>query len=648
VVAKTEDKMKNKSPLGGGDDISHSFGGGDDKVEKKSGFELRWLALGLAIFLIVGLIASWTWDLVYASRVSYGVYLGNHYVGGMTADELDDFFAERLEEMREGLVLIDGEKEVPLNLSDVGAWIELDECRREIFGHGVETNFVIKQYSRIMALFGQTKIMCRYDVDSFNYQETVSKLREEVNDPAVSAAIEKQDGDFVILPASTGIAFDEMQLEQNLHLALATLDFSPIELIKVVDEPEVSDEMAEDTLAKVKKTIDESELEFVYEDYRISASRDDLYEWVGFAVEDYTDDKNICSYQLNNQSKALAAFFDVGKLGEFISDNNDFEVQPQNAKLRMTENGPEILDEGEGGILVNRNELTGYLNDRIGTKLSNVDLPVEEVGAMVSADNIDDLGIKELIATGWSDFSWSPANRIHNIGVGADQFDGTVIAPGEEFSFTTRLGPVNAYTGYLPELVIADNETRPEYGGGLCQVSTTMYRTALDAGFPITDRTPHKYRVSYYEPAGQDATIYIPNPDLRFINDTDYHVLIEAVMEGSILRFNFYGTSDGREVVVTDPMIYNITSPPAPVYIKTSSLGPGETIQVDSAHYGADSTFYRTITYADGEVVEEEIFSRYQAWPAKFKVGEGEVPADDGDGGTDIDSGGETDLSGTV
>ncbi|MBU0648318.1 G5 domain-containing protein, partial [Patescibacteria group bacterium] len=91
------------------------------------------------------------------------------------------------------------------------------------------------------------------------------------------------------------------------------------------------------------------------------------------------------------------------------------------------------------------------------------------------------------------------------------------------------------------------------------------------------------------------------------------------------LTFNFYGTSDGRQVEITQPNIFNITSPPAPEYIYTSGLASGQKVQVDSAHYGADSIFYRYITYANGETKEEEVFSRYQAWPAKFKVGEGEV-----------------------
>lgn len=616
---------------------------------KKPPLEVRWLVLGLAIFLTLGLATSWTWDLFYISRVSYGVRLGSYDVGGMSADELDDFFDKRLDDMRQGMILVDGEKEIPVNMADLGIWIELDECRREVFGQGKEMNIFTKQFSRLAALFGQAGYNCRYSIDEFNYYEWLDKIRQEVNQPAVSASIEKKEGDFISLPASQGIVVDEKILRQDLDKALSSLNFSPIHLVKVVDEPEVTDKMAQDTLSKVKKTVNESQLVFNYEDYQIPVSRDNLYDWIGFGVQDYQADKNSCNYQLNVDGKGIGAFYDIGKLGRFLTENAwQFEIQPQNARLQMTESGLEIIDPGEGGKLVNRSKLVAELNDKVGQVLTRIELPVEEVGALVSADNIEDLGIKELIATGISDFSGSPANRIHNIGVGASQFNGTVIAPGEEFSFTTRLGPVDAYTGYLPELVIADDETRPEYGGGLCQVSTTVYRAALNAGFPITDRSPHQYRVVYYEPAGMDATIYIPNPDLKFINDTDHYVLIEAYVSGSQLVFNFYGTDDGREVTVTEPAIYNITSPPAPKYIKTSSLPAGQTIQVDIAHYGADALFYRYIKYADGREKKEEFFSRYQAWPAKFKVGEGEVVDNTTDDQPDINVDEETDLSGTA
>jgi vancomycin resistance protein YoaR len=109
--------------------------------------------------------------------------------------------------------------------------------------------------------------------------------------------------------------------------------------------------------------------------------------------------------------------------------------------------------------------------------------------------------------------------------------------------------------GFLPELVIKKGKTVPEYGGGLCQVSTTMFRAAVNAGLKITERQPHSFPVQYYNPQGFDATVYDPRPDLRFINNTPNHLLIEAIVDGNWLIFNFYGTDDGRKVEIKGPYI---------------------------------------------------------------------------------------------
>jgi vancomycin resistance protein YoaR len=130
-----------------------------------------------------------------------------------------------------------------------------------------------------------------------------------------------------------------------------------------------------------------------------------------------------------------------------------------------------------------------------------------------------------------------------------------LIKPGEEFSFIKILGPVDESTGYLPELVIKVDKTIPEYGGGMCQVSTTCFRAALNSGLKITARTNHAYPVQYYAPQGTDATVYIPNPDLRFLNDTPEYILIQTHIEGTQLTFDFYGTSDGRQTKIVGPTV---------------------------------------------------------------------------------------------
>ncbi len=169
-------------------------------------------------------------------------------------------------------------------------------------------------------------------------------------------------------------------------------------------------------------------------------------------------------------------------------------------------------------------------------------LTIDTVQPDIRTDNLASLGITELVSTGWTDFSGSPANRLHNIQTGAARFNGILIKPGEDFSFNTALGNVDASTGYLPELVILADKTVPEYGGGLCQVSSTAFRAALNAGLPILERHAHAYPVGYYKPYGVDATIYLPTPDLRFTNDTGKYILIQTRIVGNKLYFDFYGT----------------------------------------------------------------------------------------------------------
>ena len=136
-----------------------------------------------------------------------------------------------------------------------------------------------------------------------------------------------------------------------------------------------------------------------------------------------------------------------------------------------------------------------------------------------------------------------------------NRFNGVLIKPGEEFSFVKILGEVDGEHGYLPELVIKHDKTEPEFGGGICQVSTTTFRAAINSGLEITARRNHAYPVSYYNPQGMDATVYVPRPDLRFINNTPGYILIETQIEGTKLIFNFYGTDDGRRVNIIGPKI---------------------------------------------------------------------------------------------
>lgn len=229
--------------------------------------------------------------------------------------------------------------------------------------------------------------------------------------------------------------------------------------------------------------------------------------------------------------------------------------EPKSARFTVTDGKIVPQEESVDGLRLKEDDAFIALTEALRADKTSADLPAEIIPASIHSNDAEKLGIRELIGEGKTDFRGSPKNRIHNFTRGTEQFQGLLIAPNEEFSFVKYLGDVDAEHGYLPELVIKNNKTEPEFGGGICQVSTTVFRTAINAGLKITERRNHAYPVSYYKPYGMDATIYIPKPDLTFINNTPGYILMQTSIEGTNLIFRFYGTSDGRAVTIDGPHI---------------------------------------------------------------------------------------------
>jgi vancomycin resistance protein YoaR len=236
-----------------------------------------------------------------------------------------------------------------------------------------------------------------------------------------------------------------------------------------------------------------------------------------------------------------------------------------------------------------------------------------------------ELGIRELIHEETSRFVGSPPERIHNIGVAAARFNGLLVAPEAVFSFNDNIGEVSRETGYEKTLIIMDGATRDGVGGGVCQVSTTLFRAAFWSGLPIVERSAHGYRVAYYEqsaPVGLDATVYQPAPDLRFRNDTGSWLLIETSSDAgkATVTFRILGTKPNRDVQMEGPEVTNVVPPPPPRTEVDPTLPPGTTKQVELARNGASVSITRIIVA--GEEETREVFrSKYRPTGAVTAIG---------------------------
>ena len=315
--------------------------------------------------------------------------------------------------------------------------------------------------------------------------------------------------------------------------------------------------------------------------------------------------------------------FNQEKVGEYINQlTSQLDRSAKNAELAFSNGRVVVATPSRSGFQIDRENLVEKIAELVNQPRPIINTKVKQQLPAVHEGNIKKLGIKKLIGKGESTFYGSSGNRVHNVRTGAQKINGSLVAPGDTFSTGDTLGSINRSTGYLQELVIKGNKTVPEYGGGLCQIATTMFRATLQSGMEIVERHNHAYRVGYYEPPiGMDATIYIPSPDLKFRNNTDKWILIQYTMSSYYLSFDFYGTDDGREIYISQPRVSNIKPPPPPQEIKDPSLKPGQRIKEEGAHPGADASFTYRVT-RDGEtLINQKITSHYQAWSAKYRVG---------------------------
>ncbi len=326
--------------------------------------------------------------------------------------------------------------------------------------------------------------------------------------------------------------------------------------------------------------------------------------------------------------------------GEIYPDELDKLIQrwstqldrpPSNAEFEYDQKSLTVtkFQPAKPGIALNQQKLEQQLLEQLETNLpeTSLPLPIEEAPPLIHLADTNSLGINQEIGFGESYFAHSIPSRVHNVGVASDKVQNVIIPPGAEFSFVKTLGEVSKATGYQPAYIIRSGRTELGDGGGVCQVSTTLFRAVLNAGLQVTKRLPHSYRVSYYEldsKPGVDATVYSGEIDLRFVNDTPGHILIQSQVDKDRLYMSYtiYGTSDGRTTEIVDHQVWGYQPPPPNQYITDPSLPPGSRKQIDWAAPGIKAKFTNVIKNQQGEVMrQDEYYSNYRPWSAKFLVG---------------------------
>jgi vancomycin resistance protein YoaR len=229
------------------------------------------------------------------------------------------------------------------------------------------------------------------------------------------------------------------------------------------------------------------------------------------------------------------------------------------------------------------------------------------------------MGITGLVGS-YETFYGGVANRIHNVQLVAHLIDGKLIAPGATFSFNDATGERTADKGFLEAPVIINGELETGLGGGVCQVSTTVFNAAFEGGLEITERTNHALYISHY-PQGRDATVDYPSLDLKFVNDTGNWLLLRTFVSSSSLTVNLYGTPTHRKVVSTTSPLVAHGVPPVEKTVDPS-LEPGEVVVDDGGVPAMSTSVTRDVYTPGGKLLHHDTwYSSYRAEPKLVRIG---------------------------
>ncbi len=571
----------------------------------------------LSIFIVFSGIFLYFY-FAYAAKVAPRVFVGEVNVGGMTRDELELFLEKKIGRyVTEGFVFLWNGKQIHianvaedsqnLELSHALLEINIDQIADEILRYGNEGAVWQKNFFRFLSLVKGKKVFLSFSFDEDSLRDRLKKEFQGVEIPARDAFLkyDKDTNQFIVQSEESGRALNYEKVFQKIHSLISSLHYEPITLKMAITKPKYSRGDLLPILGKANSILEKFPLLLVYEEKSWQLEGSDIGSW----IISETQNENITVHL--DSSKASPFFLEIEK---------EIGVAPKNAKFEMEGNKVKEFQSSTPGKGVDvEATIEKILEETQKNKeeMKDVGIILKDIPSTITSSAENNLGIRELLGVGHSNFKGSPKNRRHNIQVGSEAVHGTLVAPGEEFSLLTVLGEIDGFTGYLPELVIKGNKTIPEYGGGLCQVGTTSFRATMAAGLPVTERRNHSYNVSYYLEdglPGTDATIYPPHPDFRFLNDTGNYLLFQTRIEGDDLYYEIWGTKDGRLASRTKSEVWDVISPPPTKIIETTDLEPGKKKCTERAHKGAKAKFDYLVRYSDGEEKKQTFYSTYRPW----------------------------------
>ncbi len=576
------------------------------------------------IMLLIG------FEVVYAERIYPGVSLHDQDLSGLTLDEAQSLLAEDLSYTYEGsLTLAYGEETWEANPIDLGYLIDPSFSAQQAYDLGREGWLAENLMAKSQAWFSGIQLSPVAFYDERMAQSFLQAVAAEIDRPVLEASLALEGSEVVVERGQVGRELDIDGTLDLLRVGLSQMQDLEIDLPVIESAPEILDVGPQADLARgilseplvLTATVGEGETA------TWTIPPEDLAAMLTVGRIE-SSERGAPAYEI----KISEPLFDV----YLRSLAPDLAIDPVNTRFIFNDETLEldVFQPAVIGRSLNIAKSIEHIDTELKQGEHQISLQFDTRQPEVTDEATgEELGITELFWEHDSYFYGSDPARIQNIDKASSEFQGLLVAPGETFSMADALGNISLENGYAEALIIYGGQTIQGVGGGVCQVSTTLFRTAFFAGFPINERHAHAYRVSYYELradrtrdpnlAGLDASVYVPIVDFKFTNDSENWLLMETYMFNGFLRWKFYSTRDGRSVDWQTTGPTNVIPAPEPLYRENPDLAKGEIDQVDFAADGAEINITRTVYKDDRVHFSDRFYTKFRPWQAIYEYGPG-------------------------
>ncbi len=589
------------------------------------------LTSSILLFLILISTVGFAYGMYYQGRIFPGVSVAGIDLSNLTPVEAAVQLAQKISYPQTGRIIFQDDSSVwEAQPSDLGLSSNLEETVSQAYAYG-RSGFPLRRViEQLSSWHSGRDLPPVLNYDEYAARAFLAGIAAKVDQPVIEASLELNGIEVITRSGQIGRQLDLQSSMAPLELHLRSMTDGLVPLVIRETQPVVLDV---DQAAEQARRILSAPLALSVPD----AQPGDPGPW---RIEPTQLAEMLIIQRIDSSTGSYyEVLLNLDKLRPLLAEATPgLARQPANGRFVFNDETRqlELLQPSIIGRSLNSDATLQLIQSELPLGNHNLNLVIDYTQPSVPSDaTAESLGIRELVSQHTSYFFGSSAARIQNIQTASERFHGVLVPPGATFSMAEVLGDVSLDNGYEEALIILGDRTIKGVGGGVCQVSTTLFRTVFLGGYPIIERHPHAYRVGYYEQtssghlnpelAGLDATVFVPIVDFKFVNDTPNWLLMETYFSGRgrKLTWKFYSTSDGRNVEWNTSGLLNIVEPPEPKYIEDPGLAKGQVEQVDWSVAGGDVSIRRTV-YRNGEIyISDEFITHYQPWQAVFEYGPG-------------------------